>query len=63
MSNAKYQGVPLRETTYTGTLRADYSLTRSLVVRGSFTTQRLQSTSPGSDYTANTFLLGLKLQR
>ncbi len=58
-----YQGVNLRETTLSATLKADYILTRSVIVRGSFTHERLQSTTPGSDYTANVFLLGLKLQR
>ncbi len=58
-----YQGISLRETTYTGALRAEYNFNRSVSVRGSFTHERLQSTSPGADYTANVFLLGLKLQR
>ena len=58
-----YSGVNLSETTYSGTLRADYSLTKSVVVRGSFTHERLKSSNPGSDYTANVYLIGLKLQR
>ncbi len=58
-----YAGVDLREVDYSGTIKLDYNLTRELVVRGSFTNERLQSTAPGSDYTANTFLLGLRLQR
>jgi hypothetical protein len=58
-----YAGINLKETTYAATLKADYNLTRSLIFRGSFTHERLQSTAPGSDYTANVFLLGLKLQR
>ena len=58
-----YQGVNLHEVTMSGGLKADYNLTRSLVVRGSFTHERLQSSTPGADYTANVFLLGLRLQR
>jgi hypothetical protein len=58
-----YNGVDVRETSYSATLKADYNLTRSIVVRGSFTHERLKSTAVGSDYTANVFLLGLKLQR
>ena len=58
-----YQGVSLRETTLTGGLKVEYALNRSVSVRGSFTHERLQSTAPGADYTANVFLLGLKLQR
>ena len=61
-SNA-YQGAALRETTLSAGLRAEYKLNRSLSVRGSFTHERLHSTAPGSDYTANVFLLGLKFQR
>ena len=59
----EYRGVNLRETTVLGTLRAEYKLNRSVSVRGSFTHERLKSTTPGSDYTANVFLLGLKFQR
>ncbi len=58
-----YQGVKLNENTYSGTLRADYTITKSLVVRGSFTHERLKSSNPGSDYTANIYLVGLRLQR
>ena len=63
LGETDYQGISLHERTLTGTLRADYNLTRSVVVRGSFTHERLQSSAAGSDYTANVFLLGLKLQR
>ena len=62
-TNTGYQGVNLRETLYSGTLRAEYNLTRSVVIRSSFTHERLKSSAPGSDYTANTVLLGLRLQR
>ena len=61
--NDKYQGIALNQDTFAGTFRADYSLTRSVVVRGSFTHERLKSSVPGSDYTANVYLLGLRLQR
>jgi hypothetical protein len=58
-----YQGIDLQERTLTGTVKAEYNLTRSISVRGSFSHERLKSTAVGSDYTANVFLLGLKLQR
>jgi hypothetical protein len=58
-----YQGYNLKEKTLSLGLSADYALTRSVVVRGSFTHDRLKSTAPNADYTANVFLLGLKLQR
>ena len=59
---ADYQGSSQRETTWGTSLKADYNLTRSVMVRSSFTHQRLQSTVPGSDYTANTVMLGLRFQ-
>jgi hypothetical protein len=33
-----------------------------VVLRASFTHERLKSTSPGADYTANTYLVGLRFQ-
>lgn len=61
--NNKYQGISLTENIYSGTLKAEYSLSRSVVVKGSFTHARLKSSQAGADYTANIFLLGLRLQR
>ncbi|MGE3246500.1 MAG: outer membrane beta-barrel protein [Beijerinckiaceae bacterium] len=61
--NNNYRGIALTENLYEGTLKAEYSLSRSVVVKGSFTHTRLKSSQPGSDFTANTFLLGLRLQR
>lgn len=58
-----YQGVHLKEKTLSLGLGAEYALTRTVVVKGSFTHDRLMSTSPNADYTANVFLLGLRLQR
>ncbi len=58
-----YQGVAIHETTVSAGLRAEYKLSRSLSIRGSFTHERLHSSTPGSDYTANVFLLGMKFQR
>lgn len=62
-TNTDYQGVQQHDDDYSVGLRADYNLTRSVVVRSSFTHERLKSTVPGSDYTANTVLLGLRLQQ
>jgi hypothetical protein len=58
-----YTGSSLQEKTFSAGLKADYNLTRSVVVRGSFTHERLKSTAANADYTANVFLLGLRLQR
>ena len=57
-----YRGVRLREETRTAGARVEYRLTRSLAVRASFTHERLTSTAPGSDYTANVVLVGLRFQ-
>lgn len=57
-----YRGAPIREEGFAGSVKVDYRVTRSLVVRASFTHERLKSTSPGSDYTANTYLVGLRFQ-
>ena len=51
------------EKYFAGTLRAEYNLTRTVAVRASYTFEHLKSTSVGSDYTANVFLLGLRFQR
>jgi hypothetical protein len=32
------------------------------VLRASFTHERLKSTDPGSDYSANTYLVGVRFQ-
>jgi hypothetical protein len=60
--NYFYEGQPLTEQLYSGALKVDYNLTRSVVIMGSFTHQRFLSTSPGENYTENIFLLGLRLQ-
>jgi hypothetical protein len=62
LAESDYRGVRLKEDTFTGSLKLDYRLTRSLALRASFTHERLKSTTPGADYTANVFLLGLRLQ-
>jgi hypothetical protein len=57
-----YQGVNLREKGYSAGVRLEYKLTRSISIRGSYLHERLNS-SAGFDYTANVFLVGLRLQR
>jgi hypothetical protein len=61
--DTRYRGVTLEEKYFNGTLRAEYNLTRTVAVRASYTFEHLKSTSVGSDYTANVFLLGLRFQR
>jgi hypothetical protein len=57
-----YRGIDLREEGFAGTARVDYRLTRSVALRASFTHERLKSSEPGSDYTANVYLVGLRFQ-
>lgn len=53
----------LNERTVNAGIKAEYSLTRTVVVKASYAYERLKTTVPGADYTANIFLLGLRLQR
>ncbi|MDQ4136065.1 MAG: outer membrane beta-barrel protein, partial [Pseudomonadota bacterium] len=62
LSEADYQGIRLREEGFEGSVKLDYRLTRSVALRASFTHERLKSTEPGSDYTANVYLVGLRFQ-
>ncbi len=62
-SQTLYQGVPITEDRLTAGLRLDWKLNRSVVVRASVTHEQLDSSLPGADYTANVYLLGLRLQR
>ncbi len=61
-SRAAFDGIKLTEDTYQVGLRTEYKLTRTTSVRASFTHERLKSTTSGADYTANIFLVGLRLQ-
>ena len=61
--NTDYTGLARKDDSYSAALRAEYSLTRSVALRTSFTHERLKSSAPGNDYTANVFLLGLRLQQ
>ena len=62
-TNTDYQGIKQTDQLLAAGLKAEYSLTRSIVLRSSFTHERLKSTAPGTDYTANVFLLGLRFQQ
>ncbi len=61
--DANYVGGNLDQRTMDLGLRVEYNLTRSVVIKGSFTHERLLSNASGSDYTANVIMIGLKLQR
>jgi hypothetical protein len=60
--STEYDGQGLREDFSTLGVRLDYRLTRTVAIRASFTHERLNSTAPGSDYTANVGQVGLRLQ-
>ncbi|MCW6508091.1 outer membrane beta-barrel protein [Lichenifustis flavocetrariae] len=60
--NNDYIGAPIVENTLTESLKAEYHLSRSLVLTGTLSHQRLTSTVAGSDYTQNVALLGLRFQ-
>ena len=62
-TNTDYQGIRQTDQLFAAGLKAEYNLTRSVVLKANFTHERLKSTSPGTDYTANVFLLGLRLQQ
>ncbi len=62
-SQTLYQGVPITEDRLTAALRLDWKLNRSVVVRASVAHEQLDSSIQGADYTANVYLVGLRLQR
>lgn len=53
----------LNERFLSAGVKAEYSLTRTVVVKASYAHERLNTTATGADYTTNIFLLGLRLQR
>ena len=57
-----YEGQNLREDQLNVGARIEYRLTRTFAIRASFTHERLTSTSPGNDYTANVSMVGLRVQ-
>ena len=62
-SSDDYVGVALRDATVSLGLRAEYHLSRDLVLKASATRQQYASSAPNSNYIANVFMLGLRLQR
>ncbi|MGD0639472.1 MAG: outer membrane beta-barrel protein [Roseiarcus sp.] len=58
-----YVGVALHDATTSLGLRAEYHLSRDFVLKASATRQDYTSSAPNSNYIANVFMLGLRLQR
>jgi len=62
-STDQYVGVAQSDSTASLGLRAEYHLSRDLVLKASATRQQYQSSAPNSNYIANVFMLGIRLQR
>jgi hypothetical protein len=58
-----YAGFPQTDTISNIALRADYNVTRDIMLRASVSRQQYESNIPGSNYMADVFMLGLKLMR
>ncbi|QGM47906.1 outer membrane beta-barrel protein [Methylocystis heyeri] len=57
-----YQGADILEKGYTAGVKLEYKITRSVAVKASYSHERLTSNTAGDDYTANVFLVGLRIQ-
>lgn len=57
-----YPGNPLVQTYYTAGLKAEYHLSRHIVLKAGYAFQKMNSNQAGSDFTANILTVGLKLQ-
>lgn len=60
--NNSYEGANIVENALTESVKAEYHLSRSIVLTGTLSHQRLKSTVQGSDYTQDVALLGLRFQ-
>ncbi|THD42611.1 MAG: hypothetical protein E7774_14745 [Bradyrhizobium sp.] len=58
-----YVGVTQRDSNTNLALRAEYHISRDLVLKASATRQAYESSLPNSNYVADVFMLGLRLQR
>ena len=56
-----YDGANITERGFSATARLDYRFNRWLAMRGSYIYQRLDSSVAGSSFSANTFLLGVRI--
>ena len=60
--DSTYPGNPLVQTYYTAGLKAEYHLSRHIVLKAGYTLQKMDANQAGSDFTANILTVGLKLQ-
>jgi hypothetical protein len=58
-----YQGAQIFEQGYTAGGKLEYKLSRSAVFKASYSHERLNSSAANASYTANVFLLGLRVQQ
>lgn len=56
-----YQNSTIKETGFSATARLDYRFTRWLTLRGTYIYQEINSSSVGSSFRDNTFLVGLRV--
>jgi hypothetical protein len=59
----RYIGTSLADSTTTLALKAEYHLSREVVLKASASRQQYVSNSPNSNYVADVFMLGLRVQR
>ena len=59
---ADFNGITRKDDTLRANLGMDYSVTRNLVLRGSYTHERTTSTAPGNNVSANVWLFGVRGQ-
>jgi hypothetical protein len=59
---ADFNGIARKDDTLRANLGLDYSITRNLVIRGSYAHERSSSTTPGNNISSNIWLFGAKLQ-
>jgi hypothetical protein len=58
-----FVGIPQNDTITSLALKIDYNITRDIMLRGSVSRQQFSSNVPNSNYSADIFMLGVKLQR
>ena len=60
--NTNYLGSPIVENTYSGTLKASYAISRSIVLEATYNHQTLKSTDPTSGFDQDVVLVGVRVQ-
>jgi hypothetical protein len=59
---ADFNGITRKDDTLRANLGAEYSVTRNLVLKGTFTHERTTSNAPGNNVSANVWLFGARVQ-